>query len=337
MLTHDAKGRRFAIARVICHDPVNITEADLFGLEFLNLHGPLFTCDLLAAMARHRKREKYNRDRLRLMNNSDNIWYDGRRYGPVIDRPEDQLDRKKNSEERYPPKQGQMMVHDINGQGKGILRRAGRYHRIRHGGWWDHNFGNARISAGLHLGAMEDGLALTPQDHIVKEKLGVIIPYETPNGAEIDDQSYVPDDLMGFDRYFTLETDLGNEVGRPGERTEVEDDEALYRRRKSYDRMVRQLYGLISKGLYKTLYRIPSDKPLMNLFVTTSMPKFLLMKDIIGELTEGRGFNWLLLKHIDRRTIFNPLEDPKPLTNLWREPWERVGNIPFYLNNPERQ
>jgi hypothetical protein len=348
MLTHDKRGYRYAIARDICHDPVHVTDADLAAPEGLNLCGPLLTCDLLGLMALYRKREKYNRDRLRLMFNSDNIWHDGKRYDPILDRPPEQLDKKKGSDEYHPPEQGQMMVHDINAAGKRLLRRAGRYHRIRHGGWWDHKFGNARISAGLMIGAANDGLAFTPQDHILKEKLGVIVPYETPDGTEIADQTYVPDNLFGFHlfslddraaqgRYFVLETDFGNEVGRPGERSEAEDEEALYRRRKSYDRMVRQLHGLIAKRLYKTLYRIPDGKPLLALFATTSVPTLNLVKDIINDLTNGKGFNWLLLKHIDREALFSRFNHPKPLTHLWTEPWERVGNAPFSLNDPERQ
>lgn len=338
MLTHDKRGYRYAISREICHDAVEITEAELFALGFLNLNGPAFTCDLMAAMALHRKTEKYNRDRLRLLFISDNIWYAGRRYGPVLDRPLEQLDKKKGSDEYHPPKQGQMMVHDLNGQGKAILKRAGRYHRIRHGGWWEHKVANSRLSSGLLLGALYDGLPFTPQDHIVKEKLGVTVPYETPDGTEIDDQYYVPDNLQGFNRYLILEMDLGNEVGRPGERSEVENEEALYRKRKSYDRMVRQLHGLIGKLLYKKLYRIPEDRALLALFVTTSVPTLLLFQDIVRELTGGKGFNWLLCKHTPRDVLLSPFNNPKPLVDIcWRQPWDRVGNAPFYLNNPDRQ
>jgi hypothetical protein len=336
MLTHDKRGYRFPIAREINHGPGEIGDAELFAYEHINIFGPSFTCDVLAGMHPIRKTEKYNRDRLNLSYNSDNLWYDGHRYGPVLDRPEEQLDKKRGSEERHPPKQGQMMVHDINGQTRAVLRRAGRYHRIRHGGWWEHKLGNSRIGWGLFLGAREDNLPFTPQDHLVKEKLGVIVPYITRDGSEIDDQFYVPDNLMRFDRALIPEMDFGNEVGRPGERSQVEDEEALYRKRKTYDRMIRQQHGLISTGLYKSVYRL--DGALLAPFYTTSLRTLNLVKDIVHELTDGAGFNWLLLKYIPRDLLLSPFNHPKPLTDIvWREPYERVGNLPFYLNNPDRQ
>ena len=152
----------------------------------------------------------------------------------------------------------------------------------------------------------------------------------------IDGHTLVPDYLMGIGRFYALETDLGNEPGH------VKDPE-MYHRRKSYERMFTQYSELIVRRqdrdgtkLYNTAYRIPRDKPLMVLFVTTDESKLALMNDLIMELTENRGCNWFLMKHVPP-TAFSAYHKPRPLLTLWTEPWKRAGRPDFYINNMARQ
>jgi hypothetical protein len=335
MLIADALGHRFPSQRVLSNKPVTLTDADIYGaLEPLSIHGPLFTSDLLAFMSLYRDTERYNRDRLGDFYTSTRIRYAGQLVGgPIFDRPLYQF-----PEQPHTPKRRQQIIHQENDRGDAILKAAGRYHPIKHGGWWDHQVVTGHVTAGIHLGALFDNKPFKPSDMIAPE-LGVVVPFEI-KGTLYDTTLYRPDALFGVDRYFILEIDLGNEVGHAT-------DPKL---RKTYERMVLQILALIGSRLYHEKYGIPANKALMALIVSTSQAKIAIIESIILEHTSHLpepGCNFILLKHIPA-TAFSAHHSPRPLTrlprdtekppiDLWNDPWKRAGRPDFYINNPKRQ
>jgi hypothetical protein len=319
MLTTDARGHRFPSQRTLSKEPVSIVDADIYGtLEPLNIHGPLFTSYLLEFGAFYRDTARYTRDRLGWFNNSTNISFEGKPVGgPILDRPPQQF-----PEPPHTPKRRQHLIHANNARADAILKAAGRYHPIKHGGWWEHQVANSCISASLHLSALHDERRFFTSDEITAD-IGIKVPFE------IADKLYesirlVPDYLFGVDRYYAVETDLGNEVGR-AEQPHL---------RKTYERMVLQYLALIGDKLYHKVYGIPDNKALMVLFVTTDAAKIKLMESIIKE--NVGACNFILMKHVSAEA-FSAYHSPKPLYTLWTEPWKRAGRGDFYINNPARQ
>jgi hypothetical protein len=60
------------------------------------------------------------------------------------------------------------------------------------------------------------------------------------------------------------------------------------------------------------------------LFLTTESSKLDLMGSIIKETTEGRGCPWFLMKYLPRER-FSMFHSPTVITEIWTEPWTRVG------------
>lgn len=326
MLTHDKKGTRFPTARVLNDEPTEVNEADLFGLlETLNIHGPLFTSQLLAFDAFFRKNPKVACNRLSRFYTSNAITYLGEPTGgPILDRAAPHQFKK--PDERTSIKR-LMMVHSLNAKGKRVLQEAGRYHPIAHGGWLHHQIACAHITSSLHLSAINAGLRFYTQDEIAGEHAGRTVSY-TLKGTTYDNHQLVPDYLCAIgnkerQRYFAVEVDRGNEVGRADEP----------HRRKTYERMVIQYATLIGDKLYHEAYDIPGNKPLLVLFVSTSLSKLNLMASIVKQHV-GKC-SYILMKHIEPEA-FSPYHSPAPL-DLWTTPWQRVGCPDFHLNNPERQ
>jgi hypothetical protein len=154
MLLTDARGHRFPNQRTLSRAPVRIVDADIYGtLEPLNIHGPLFTSTLLEFASYFRDTPRYTRDRLGHFYTSTDITYlDKPAGGPILDRPEAQFPKK----DEGTPKRAMMILHDNNPRADRILQAAGRYHPIKHGGWWHHKVANAHITASLHLSALEE-------------------------------------------------------------------------------------------------------------------------------------------------------------------------------------
>jgi len=226
-----------------------------------------------------------------------------------------------------------MILHANGARADAILKAAGRYHSIKHGGWFEHQVANACISASLHLAALHAEQRFFTPDEIA-EDIGVTVPYSIGD-RDFDNHRLVPDYLFGVDRYYAVETDLGNEVGRA--------DIDLTHRRKTYERMVLQYLELIGRGqddagtkLYNTAYRIPRNKALLVLFVTTERSKLDLMENIIKQHSPGGACNFILMKHVPAEA-FSAYHSPKPLYTLWTDPWKRAGRSDFGINNPARQ
>lgn len=318
----DSKGRRHPHVRVPSTKRQLVTADDIDGIfEPSNLHGKLYTSYLYQFDGRS---QDQIRRRLGTFFTNENIEWRGRQIGPLLDR------HKPEPNEWLSHRRAQW--HQNTPHADRVLKDAGRYHAIPHSGWEEHQVANACITASLHLCAREMKLSFTPPDEIA-EDIGVTVPYEI--GKErFDKQRLVPDYLMGLDRYYAIETDMGTETGRAS----VD----LTHRKKTYQRMFLQYRELIGRQLpdgsrlYNRVYKIPRDKPLMVLFVTTEKSKLALMKDIIMEATDRKGCNWFLMQHLHSELI-DPFMSPEPLVSLWIEPWERAGRPPFYICNPGRQ
>jgi hypothetical protein len=333
--THDKLDRAFPNQLVLIDDAFTITDTDVYGtFEPINLHGPLFTSYLLDFAAFYRDTPRYTKDRLGWLARSTNIRYESEIAGPVILRPKQQFP---GPFER--PSRNMMLLHALSPRGAVVLKKAGRYHPIKHGGWFEHQVANGCISASLHLAALHAEQTFIPPDRIA-EDTGVTVPYtikdkKSGTSKDFENHRLVPDYLFGVDRFYAVETDLGNEVGRA--------DIDLTHRRKTYERMVLQYLELIGRSqddagtkLYNTAYRIPRNKALLVLFVTTERSKLDLMESIIKQHAPGGACNFILMKHVPAEA-FSAFHSPKPLYTLWTEPWKRAGRGDFYINNPARQ
>lgn len=327
--THDRLDRAFPNNLVLIDDAFTVTDADVWGtFEPLNIHGSLYTSYLEAFMVFYKDNALYARKRLSWLARSRNIRYQGAVGGPVLYRPSDQF-----PEERERISRNMMLRHNLTERGIQILKDAGRYHPIKHGGWRKHQVANGCITASLHLAMLHDNVPFVTPDRITDD-FGATIPYVAPDGTYYDDHRLVFDYIFGAHRFHPVETDLGNEVGRAG------DDQ--FKRRKSYQRMFLQYSELILRlqpsgaKLYNEKFRIPREKGLMPLFVTTSEAKLRLMTDIIMDLTGGKGCNWFLIKYVPA-AVFSAYNSPKPILDLWSAPWKRVGRRDFYINDPRRQ
>lgn len=334
MRTHDIREHptRFPYTRVPNDKKIVVVQDDfdyLFGP--INTHGMLFTSYLDWFDPRS---EWVKKQRRNLLFNNDNIYWRGRCLGGgLLERP-------------LPPqppgvrihlKRNRMVLHDLSPLAVKLMKKEDRYRHIPHGGWYWHQVLTACITGSLHLVANELKMPFTPQDEIA-EDIGVVVPYVGPDGKFYDKHKLVPDYVLGLDRYYAIEADLGTETGNAGETNPDQ-----FYQKKSYDRMVRQYLEFIARKqddagtkLYHTAYRIPRHKPLMVLFVSTSERKLKLLESIIMERTEGRGCNFILMQHVPPEMI-DPENSPEPLTHLWTMPWKRAGKPDFYISNPGRQ
>ena len=316
MRTHDSLGRALPSHNILTDNSVTILDADVYGvMEPLNIHGPLYTQYLVEFQYFYRDNLRNRRERLSTLARSKNIRYEGGVGGPVLERPKRQFPKEFDR----PYLRRMMLRYDLTERGKEILRHADRYHPVPHGGWWEHQTANACISASLHLAALHQQVRFYAPDQITDD-IGRIVPYTLHDNRY--EHRLVPDCLCGIgERYYAIETDLGNEVGRSGEH------------RKTYERMVAQYKTLIGDGLYHEAYKIPANMPLLVLFLSTSAPKLKLLKDIVSEQKAG---GYILMKHINE-DAFNAYRSPMPLYTLWTDPWGRAGYGDFQINNPAKQ
>ncbi len=325
MRTHDSLDRALPNHIIPVDHPITITDTDVWGtLEPLSIHGPLFTCDLEAFASFYKDNGLAARKRISWLSRSTNIRYHGEIGRPVLTRPRSQFPEDPRRTSRM------MLAYDLSDRGVAILKDAGRYHDIAHGGWWKHQMANSHISAGIHIGALFDKEPFTPRDRIAAE-LGVTVPYYAPDGTHYDNHRLVPDNLFRvgkWRRYHALETDLGNEQARITDKT---------RHRKTLERMILQYAEFVTKRLYLKAYGIPTECALTPLFVTTKLETFALMQKLLMEFTAGRGCGWFWMQHIPSEA-FSAYHSPKPLhEQLWSGPWKRAGRPDAYINKPEKQ
>ncbi len=325
MRTHDSRGQAFPNHLVLIDESFTITDTDIYAtFEPGNIHGPLYTSYYKEFASFFRSTANYTKDRLGWLARSRNIRYHSDIGGPVLYRPAKQFPKGQ-------PLRNMMLLHGLTPRGELILTKAGRYHPIKHGGWFEHQVANSCISASLHLSILHADKTFIPPDRIADD-IGVTVPY-TAHGKEYEKHRLVPDYLFGVDRFYAIETDLGTEVGKS--------HPDQFHTRKTLERMVLQYLELIGRSqddqgtkLYNTAYRIRRNKALLVLFITTEASKLDLMDTIIKE--HIGACNFILMKHVPA-DAFSAYHSPKPLLNLWTEPWKRTGRSEFFINNPERQ
>jgi hypothetical protein len=144
----------------------------------------------------------------------------------------------------------------------------------------------------------------------------------TSNGTAHEfSKALVPDAVFGIEyagkgrRFFALECDR--------------DHEPLYRSnlsQTSYLRKLLQYRQVMRDGVHKTHWGLPN---LMVLNVTTSQLHKAKMVELAGDLSDGRGNNYLLFKAMPSLGDFAPPAPPGGALLL--EPWERAGFEPFNI------
>ena len=119
-------------------------------------------------------------------------------------------------------------------------------------------------------------------------------------------------------RIFLLEADRATEVTRSTSK------------RKNKLENFNQYRKLIGQGLYKEQYSINSG--LMLLYVTVSETHMYNLIDLLMDLSNGKGNNYILFKAISHFTRY--FKPPKPQPELFTEPWKRAGHEDFYISKP---
>lgn len=325
MRTTDSLGARLPNHRIPSDKRTIVTEDDFDGIfEPCNLHGHLYSSYLDAFDLRSPDSLKRDR-RARFFNNDTSYWRGRCLGGPLLDR----LAPK----EREWIGRNKVQAHKNTALADQLLKSVGRYHAIPHTGWEHHQLVNGCVTGSLHLSVLDDGKRFVPPDKIADD-MGHVVPFEAGDKF-YDTIRYVPDYLFAaFDdhnaagRYFIVETDLGNEVGKASEP----------HLRKTLERMVLQILALIGDGVYHQAYRIPANRAMLALIVSTSQAKLDIIERLIIEHTQHTnvpGSNFILTQYLDPDLV-DPYKSPKPL-DLWTTPWKRAGRSEFYLNNPARQ
>lgn len=153
----------------------------------------------------------------------------------------------------------------------------------------------------------------------------VTISYEWPNGKEAEEKtSYVADGWFGIEyadgsrRYFALEINHGSNV------------RANNLKDASHLRKFLSLRALRRDHLFNS--HLGLNAPVTALFVQTESDKTANSKDLLAELSAGKGSGYFAFKTIPthQQTDRAPLPDGKTLT----VPWERVGFDSFRIDQP---
>lgn len=318
MKTHDALGRRFPNHHVSTGRRILLTPCDLYWFEKINWHGPLATKTLLAyARQFGLKNEKHLRERLTALSHEDDTPYDG----PLLSRPPEQYPTLPGGYVR----RSHHLVYALNSRSEQALKDRGLLHSYRHQGWWDHQLMGACVSSSIELGALAAGVEYLPQHRAIGDRslgAGVTFRYQ---GKE-HTHTLIPDGLFALRyqdssrRYFLREEDRATEDGRS--RTFA---------KKSMLRSILQYRQFIGGGQCRDHYGI--DAGLLVLITTTTEARKRMILNIINDVTEGHGNNYLLVQVIPE-VADRTFHAPAPIGRLFDGSWARANQPDFYLNCP---
>jgi hypothetical protein len=221
--------------------------------------------------------------------------------GAYLDRPEAQfatLETETND-----------LIYDINLYSRRALEAEEIYAPPHKRGWDVHQFMTAHITSSIELAT---GDRFIPQHEITDKPLSI------PLGGN----SLTPDAMFGIKygnqkRVFLVEADRATEVVRSED----------YKRKTAIQNF-KQYGKFVREGLYKQHFGIKSG--LMLLFVTVNETRMYNLIDLLMELSNGKGNNYILFKTIPSFIRF--FKPPKPDLALFTEPWKRAGHPDFYID-----
>lgn len=193
-------------------------------------------------------------------------------------------------------------------------------------GSWKHTCMVACITASIELAALQtENVRYIGQDEIL-ERAGTRLCFPVTfnyDGNRIM-KDLKPDGLFGLEyrqegkryyRFFLLEADRATEPTRAGSY-----------QRKSYKRTILQYREFIGKGLYKDALKLNAG--IISLHVTTSPLRQRNIMDVVRTITPEN--HYLCFQHLP---IFGAwFQPPGVLSQLFDQPWERVGLEHFHIN-----
>lgn len=309
----DRLGRRPRDRRSPAGMTISVTDRDLTWFEKLHRHGPLASTYLLEYSKHTHRSEGRAKDRLTQLFHEK-----GRRGAPFLDRPWQQF---ATYDSRYND-----LVYD---NAEGALRALGDAGLLRTntpvvGGHWVHRYMTAAITSSIELSALcTDNVRYIFQDEILN-RAGTSLRFPvTADGATCD---LIPDALFGLEytsegrklyRFFLVEADRCTEPVR-----------VSHRRRKSYERTVRQYAEFVGKGMYKGVLKLSAGIVVLN--VTTSDSRKDVLISLTRELSVSRQNGYMLFATVP--TFGRAFKPAQVLHQLFSTPWQRAESGSFFIS-----
>lgn len=157
----------------------------------------------------------------------------------------------------------------------------------------------------------------------------VSISHLFPSGkVQRSDTPVIPDALFGLQyrdgsfRCFALEIDRGT---MPLTRSNLDET--------SYLRKLLQYREAISRGVYKAHFGM-TETPMLLLTITTNARHLEGTKNLLHNLAGHKQWKRAFLFKAEP-SLGSFERAPQPALSLFTEPWDRVGNPPFFINSTE--
>ena len=317
MKTHDALGRRFPNNLEPAGTKPTAQKCDLVLFERLDWHGPLPT-DHLYYLDREcgRKNRGGLQHRLRILCTETETAHGGR----YLDRPKDQYPSLRNG--RVPRN-----YHAVYKLHDGAIKALDvRYNAYPHGGWFEHQLMQSIITAEIEIGTYQNRLyTFKPRHRIIKEANSYPVHLSWKEKGKFFEANTTlrPDAHFAInygdekERHYFVEVDRGTEV-----------KEGVSMERKTIERSLRQYREFIGERIYRET--IKTDDGAFVLFVFINEQQMRNAMDILLELTEGKGNNYILFR-CDERFAGKTFPAPMVSLNNWNGEWLRVKRDPVKI------
>lgn len=219
-------------------------------------------------------------------------------------------------------------TYALGQKAEAVLAEAGGASSVRigAGGAFRHELMVCLIMASLELSSRASGIDLLPWRDILAmapaATQALPSPFALPvmgGGASVLRPDGLPFGLRGRRSFFFV----GIEADRHTEPLHPVD---LRARSSSILRKFLQYQALVKERIFERHFGIPN---LLVPFVTVSEEHMRNMMDLAMQVSEGRGFKWMLFRTIP--AFGSPLMRATPDVTLLSKPWERAGNPPLSL------
>jgi len=326
MKTHDALGRRFPNNLEPNGTKPTAQKCDLNLFERLDWHGPLPT-DHLYHLDREcgRKNRGGLQHRLRILCTERDTAHGGR----YLDRPKEQYPTLRNG--RIP--RNHHAVYKLHDGAIQALRDSTRYNGYPHGGFFEHQLMQSIVTAEIEIGTYSNRLlTFIPRHRIIRDSssypvhlLWNELDKRTKREMRMEATTYLrPDAHFAINygdktRQYFIEVDRGTEVR-----------EGVNRERKTIERSLRQYREFIGERQYRDVLK--TDDGAFVLFIFINEQQMRNAMDILLDITEGRGNNYILFACDER---FAGKTFPAPMVSLktWNKEYLRVKRDPVRITS----
>lgn len=298
---------------------VRLQPRDLAVFRALHEHGPLPTPYLYEFAREHRESVAGFKNRLTILFHEENTDHNG----PYLSRPGEDYNAVTKTEHE---------IYDITPAALHALEESGYVPQPRSfkGGLNPHQFMVSCTGASIELAARDNqALRLIPRHRILKDAPNqtLRIPCTVKYKGQTSTKGLTPDDVFGLEylgepttyRLFAVEDDRGNEPLRRANLDET-----------SYLGKILRYQKVIGEGLYKDHFGRKCGMLVLNITTTTAHMQGII--DLILELTNGEGLNYMLFKVAP--SFGKRLSVPPVLKDLLNTPWQRAGYPPINISEP---